>query len=123
MTSTNKKRLLIVIRHSPYGSSLARTGLEAALAAAVFEQPLTVLFLGDGVLHLVAEQDTSAAGMKNSFKLLSSFALYDIDKVHADAEALARYGIDVSELPLSVSRADTATLQSLIVAQDHILEF
>jgi tRNA 2-thiouridine synthesizing protein C len=123
MSTSNKNRLLVIIRHSPYGSSLARAGLEAALAAAVFEQPLELLFMGDGVLHLIPEQDTATTGAKNSFKLLSSFPLYDIDQVHADAEALSRYGVDVGQLPLKVTELDTPALQLLLAGQDHILEF
>ncbi|MEH6589662.1 MAG: sulfurtransferase complex subunit TusC [Halioglobus sp.] len=123
MSSSNKNRLLIIVRHSPYGSSLARAGLETALAAAVFEQPLELLFMGDGVLHLIAEQDTSTRAVKNSFKLLSSFSLYDIHTIHADDEALARYGVDVAQLPLNVTVLDTPAIQQLLAKQDHILEF
>jgi tRNA 2-thiouridine synthesizing protein C len=123
MSTAVKNRLLVIIRHSPYGSSLARAGLETALAAAVFEQNVAVLFMGDGVLHLIDEQDSTSIGAKNCFKLLSSFALYDIEMVHADAEALSRYGIDAKQLPLDVTELDTPGLQQLLAGQGHILEF
>ena len=71
----------MVVRHSPYGSSLARASLDVALAAAAFEQPVKLLFMGDGVLQLLPEQDSRAIGQKNIGRLLSSLPLYDIDMV------------------------------------------
>ena len=41
--------LLVIIRCPPYGSSLARASLEVALAAAAFDQKVSLLFLGDGL--------------------------------------------------------------------------
>jgi tRNA 2-thiouridine synthesizing protein C len=68
--------LLVLVRHSPYGSSLARTSLEVALTAATYEQPVAVLFLGEGVLQLLPEQDSTHIGVKNIGKLIASFPLY-----------------------------------------------
>ncbi|MDX1735029.1 MAG: sulfurtransferase complex subunit TusC, partial [Halioglobus sp.] len=85
------RRTLLVIRHSPYGGSLARSAVDTALAAAAFDQPVTLLFMGDGVLQLLPGQDSKAAGMKNIGRQLASLPLYDIDKVYLDSDAAARY--------------------------------
>ena len=78
MSSSEKKSLLVIVRHSPYGSSLARTSLEVALSSATFDQEVALLFMGDGVLHLLPEQDSSAIGVRNIAKLIASFPLYDV---------------------------------------------
>ncbi len=55
-------KLLVAVRHAPYGGSLAKTAIDTALAAAAFEQDVSVLFLGAGVLNLVPGQDGHALG-------------------------------------------------------------
>ena len=94
MADASDKTLLVIIRHSPYGSSLARSGLDTALAMAAFGQPVALLFLGDGVLQLLPAQDSKAIGRRNVGKLLASLPLYDIESVFVDAESAHRYRID-----------------------------
>ena len=117
------KRQLVIVRRSPYGTSLARTALDVALAAATFDQPVSVLFLGEGVLQLIPDQDSRAIDSKSVAKLITSLPLYDIDKIHVDTEALARYGIETNALPDFAECVDTARIQQLMAAQRHILAY
>ena len=64
MSTPSGKRMLVVIRQPPYGSSLGRSGLDTALATAAFDQPVDLLFLGDGVLNLQPGQDSAVLGLK-----------------------------------------------------------
>jgi tRNA 2-thiouridine synthesizing protein C len=66
VAQAGNKSILIVLRHSPYGSSLAKASLDVAFAHAAFEQSVDLLFLGDGVLQLLPEQDSQLLGMKNA---------------------------------------------------------
>ncbi len=115
--------MLVVLRHSPYGSSLSRAGLDAALSAAAFEQAVDLLFLGDGVLQLLPDQEARAIGAKNVGKLLASLPLYDIDKIYVDAAAAGRYGLALESLPLPAAAVDTAGAQALMARCDHLLGF
>jgi tRNA 2-thiouridine synthesizing protein C len=117
------KRLLIVVRRAPYGSSLARTALDTALAAAAFDQPVNILFLGDGVLQLQAGQDTAALGLKNCGRLLASLPLYDIDKVYADAAAVERYCMLADSFPVPAELLDHHSMAELMANSDHLLGF
>jgi len=119
----NRKSLLVVVRHSPYGSSLARASLDVALAAAAFEQAVNLLFMGDGVLQLLPEQDSQAIGVKNIGRLLSSLPLYDIDMVYVDAEAAARLAIDLDSAPLPAQALDGQEIHQLMASADHLLGF
>ncbi|NND66731.1 MAG: sulfurtransferase TusC, partial [Halioglobus sp.] len=89
-----QKRVLLIIRHSPYGSGLARAGVDFALACGAFEQNITLLFTGPGVLQLKDQQSGSALGLKDIGKQLASLPLYDIASVCVDADAGARYALD-----------------------------
>ncbi len=123
MNAANRKSLLIVVRRSPYGSSLARASLDVALAAAAFEQPVSLLFMGDGVLQLIAGQESQAIGVKNIGRLLASLPLYDIERVYVDAEAATRYGIDLGNAPVATQSLDGPGLHQLMTACDHLLGF
>lgn len=123
MAGAEKKSVLMVIRHSPYGSSLAGAALDAALASAAFEQPVDLLFLGDGVLQLQTNQDSQAQGVRNKGKVLASLPLYDIERVYVDAEAAGRYNLDISAAPLDAEALEPAGMRQLMVAYDHLLGF
>ena len=115
--------MLVVIRHSPYGSSLAKASLDVVLAAAAFEQNIALLFLGDGVLQLIPRQESSALGKKNIGRQLASLPLYDIDSVYVDAEAAARYNIDLTISPVDTQSISTGEIHQLMTEFDHILGF
>jgi len=118
-----QKNTLVVIRHSPYGSGLARAAVDAALAMAAFEQPVKVLFLGDGVLQLFPSQDSQRIGLKNIGRLLASFPLYGIEQVYADAQALRRYGMDPLTAPVNTLPLEDDAVRALLCDHDHLLGF
>ena len=123
MGSADKKSLLVVIRRSPYGSSLARAAVDTALAAAAFEQPVKLLFIGDGVLQLLPKQDSQRIGAKNLGRLLASLPLYDVETVYIDAAAATLYGVELTGLPVTTQALDGAGIHQLMTSCDHILGF
>ena len=123
MVAAAPKRLLLLIRHSPYGSSLARASLDVALAAAAFDQPVTLLFAGDGVLQLLPEQDTHARGVKNIGCLLASLPLYGIEQVYVDAQAVAHYQFALDTAPLKAVPLDSGQISEMFRNHDQLLGF
>ena len=118
----NKKKILFIIRHSPYGNLLAREGLEAILATSVYEQQLSVLFLDDGVFQL-ATQQTTTIEPKNFSKLLSVFSLYDINAVFVCQSSLHRRGLDKIDLCIAAKPLNTDEIQQLMKQQDQLISF
>lgn len=123
MEDGRRRASLVVVRHTPYGSSLGRAALDAALAMAAFDQPVDVLFMGDGVLNLLPEQDSRAIGVKNIGKLLASMPLYEVATVYAEATAVERYGLDLDLAPLPCEALDSAAIRSMMIERDHLLGF
>ena len=56
MSEPLRKRMLVLLRKPPHGSIFGQEALEAVLVAGAFEQEVTLLLMGDGVLHLLAGQ-------------------------------------------------------------------
>lgn len=123
MKTEDPKRVLLMIRHSPYGSGLARASLDVALAAAAFEQPVSLLFMGEGVLQLLPDQDSTQIGRKNLSRALTSLPLYDIDSVYVDRAAADRYHLDLATAPLVVLPLDSRQIHQLMCQHDHLLGF
>ncbi|MFU8765887.1 MAG: sulfurtransferase complex subunit TusC [Haliea sp.] len=121
--AAGRKSILVVSRHAHPGSSLPRSALDTALAAAAFDQPVALLFLGEGVLQLLSGQDSGAAGVRNLRKVLDSLPLYEIDTVYVDAAAAAAFGLARDALPSQAEWLDAAGIQSLLARHDHVLGF
>ncbi len=119
----NSKRYLIVCRRPPYGESYAREALDMALAAAAFDQPIALLFLGDGVTQLLREHDSNGIGEKSFEKQLSALPMYDITSIYADAEALQERGLTATDLSLPTQLLDNAAILALLHDHDVVLNF
>jgi len=118
----DKKTLTVIITQAPYQGTLARSGLDAALAAAAFDQPVQLIFSGHGVYSLL-EQDTEAAGTRNISKLIASLPLYEIEPLYVEAAALAQLGITAATLPAGIQLVDKPAIAALIDRSDHVVSF
>lgn len=123
MSGLAKPKMLVVLRRSPYGSSLAKASIDVALAAAAFEQPVDLLFMGDGVLQLIPDQDSCSIGLKNVGRQLAALPLYDINSVYVDSTAVARYQLDLSRAPVNTCAVDPLEVHTLMLRYDHLLGF
>lgn len=115
--------VLFVLRHSPYGSDMAKSAIDAALAFAAFEQPLNLLFLGDGVLQLMPGQDGKVIGRKTIYKQLLSLPMYDVERIYVDSVAAQRHRIDLAAFPASVERVSEGEAHALMCDHRHVLGF
>lgn len=118
-----KKSFLFIYRRAPYGNSLAREALDVALTSATFDQTVAMLFMGDGVLQLLAQQNPIAIGQKALDKQLAALPLYDIDSIYVDAAALSARGIEVSKLNLPVQLLNAEQITAHIAAHDVVMGF
>ncbi|MBN4076012.1 DsrE family protein, partial [Gammaproteobacteria bacterium AH-315-E17] len=91
--------------------------------AAAFEQSLTLLFMGDGVLHLLAGQNAAGSGMKNVSKALPSLELYDVDQVFFEKGALQNKNMDNEKLVLQPAGLSLSQIAEAIEAADQVFNF
>lgn len=118
-----KGSLLMVFRHAPYGRSLAREGLEVALAAGAMGVELRVLFINDGVWQLLAGQQADRLSLKNHLAMTSALPLYGVDELFVDTASLLERNIEPSSLTIPVTLLNEQEVRSLFVKDGHILSF
>lgn len=123
MADEVKKRILVIIRRSPYGSSLAKASVDAVLAMAAFEQEVDVLFAGEGVLQLQPGQDANSLGLKNIGRQLAALPLYDVNRIYVDAEAANRYKLEMAAVSIETQLLTALDMHQLMVTYDHLLGF
>jgi tRNA 2-thiouridine synthesizing protein C len=121
MQSPRVRRVLIVCRTPPYGNSRARDAIDAAMAFAAFEQSLTLLFLGEGVLALTANQDPAREFSRNLANLLGTLPDYGIEALYADSTALQSCGLASVHLVAGVTPVSSTEIAALVAAHEHIL--
>lgn len=114
---------LIIFRQPPYASDISKSGIDYALAAAVFEQAISCLFMGNGVLQLLAGQNPKTVQQKNIEKILQAFIMYDIDKLYIDAAALEKYQLKQDQLCIDGQVINEQEIQNLIQEHQQILSF
>lgn len=117
------KKILVIVRASPYGGIRAREALDAALLFSAFTSEMSVLFSGDGVWQLVRGQQPEALGGKPVEAILGAFEAYDINRVYADAESLAERGIATAALAAGARALDAADLRALVAVHDRVVTF
>lgn len=118
-----KRSFLIINRHSPYGSSSARDALDVALTVSVFEQPLSLLFLDDGVFQLLPDHNPAAINQKNLSANLAMLEMYDIDQLFVGAQALQQRGLSRESLALPVQVLSDSEIAMLVSRHDQVLTF
>ncbi len=110
-----QKKILLINRHAPYGSSTAKEALDVALAAAVYDQDLSLLFMDDGGQKI---------NQKKISSILSALPLYDINKIYIHQESLKQRKIEDKDLLIENATILTNEQVSILLNhQDHILSF
>lgn len=127
-----QKKILFILRNSPYGSAIAQEGVDSVLAASVFDQEISVLFMDEGVWQLHNHQQSHGVQRpevhpplerKNIAAQLESFPLYDIDKIYADKKSLKSFSIPRKELILKPQILGDKAIRKLIAEHDVVLSY
>jgi tRNA 2-thiouridine synthesizing protein C len=121
MTGEVPRKILVQCRSAPYCSSRARDAVDVAMACAAFDQQVTLLYIGDGVLGLLANQQPANDLGRSLEKLLGALRDYGLEQVHVEQEALTERGIRDGDLSIPIRRITRAELAGLYAAHDVVL--
>ncbi|GAA5523656.1 protein TusC [Microbulbifer aestuariivivens] len=115
---------LILCRRAPYGSALAREGLEAALASAAMDQIPDLLFSGDGIFQLLDNQAPEEIQQKSLLRNLQALPLFGVERIHICQQSLNRRGIGVDAIALpGLELTLVEDTGALIARYQHVLSF
>ena len=109
-----------ISRTAPYGSNRAQLCLDAAFAAAVFEQHVNYLFMDDGVYQLLKNQDAEGISSKTLGRILETLDLYGIEDVLVLASSLEERQLTVGDLLMPVQLVDQSEAADLLGRSDCV---
>lgn len=109
-----QKTCLFINRRSPYGSTHATEALDMAYALSAFEHKVSLLFMDDGVLQLMRDQQTADIGLKNFSPNFKAWDDYEIQHIYVDEIALLERDIQVSDLIVAVEILDAKQIATVI---------
>ena len=114
-------RFLYLLRRPPYCGSLAAEAIDSILVAGVFDQRVSVLFKDDGVLQLLKDQQGQLLGHRSVNKMLAALPEYEIEELFVCARSLAERALSLDQLSLPVQVLDEIGQQTLIAAQNVVM--
>ena len=122
-SSDGNKRVLLVCRTAPYGNSLARESIEAALAAGALGVKTSILFLDEGVWQLEEHQKPESIASKNHGAILSALPLYDVEQIWVDGDSLNTRDIDGKNLINLAQVINSNQIKDVLASHEVILSF
>jgi len=117
------KKVAIVFRRAPHGSPHGREALDLALLSASFEQEVSLIFVDDGVLNLIKDQQPERVGAKDYIATFGALPLYDVDTVLACEESLLEYDLEPTELTIEVEKVSPSMITEQLTQVDEVLVF
>lgn len=115
------KSLLIISRQAPWAGPSAREALDIALAGGAFDLPLGMLFLDDGVLQLLADQQPSVLQQKDLTANLQALPLFGVENLYVSMRSLAERGLSQQALALPAEHLDDNALPLLLDRYDQVI--
>ncbi len=102
------KKITIIFRHAPHGSSSSREGLDFALLSASFEQEVSLIFVDDGVLNLLKDQQPTLIGARDFVSTFKALPFYDIENIYSCRLSMSERGLyeDQSLIALKLLEVD-----------------
>lgn len=123
MNSAATQEVLLISTRSPWSNSSAAAGADLLMTAAVFEQPTRIVFCGDGVWQLLANQDGDELKIKTLSRIFPAFELYDIRHVHVSESAMRERGLSSADLVVETTALGDEALRALIDGSKAVFVF
>lgn len=115
--------ILFIATRSPWDGASAAAGADVLMTAGVFEQPVRVVFRGDGVWQLLAGQDGDELKMKTLSRIFPAFELYDIRHIAVAEADLRERQLGVDDLVVEAALASDADIRAWIAGSKAVFVF
>lgn len=111
---------LIMITAAPVADA---EPIDMALALAAFDQPTTMLFLGQGIYWLINGQQARKPGGKSPSRLVAALPLYECEAIYYAASDLEPLCLNAEQLSSLATAATDDVIRTLIASSHHCLSF
>lgn len=118
-----EKRVAIVNRTAPLGSSVARESLDLVLALSAYNESISLFFIDDGVYQLLDNQHADIILQKNFQPMLAMLELYDVEQIYVCESSLQQRNLKLEQLAIDVEVLNKTQINNLLAEQEQIMSF
>ena len=118
-----EKKIGIINRQAPHGSSTAREALDLTLAMSAFNESLSIFFIGDGVYQLLAKHQADFILQKDFQPMLQMLELYDVEQMNVSQDSLSVRNISVEQLVIKTTLLSTDEINEYLQQQHQLMSF
>lgn len=118
-----EKKIGIINRQAPHGSSTAREALDLTLAISAFNESLSVFFIGDGVYQLLAKHQADLILQKDFQPMLQMLELYDVENIYVCKQSLVERNILADQLVIKATLLNTEEINEYLQQQHQLMSF
>lgn len=116
------KKIAIIISKTPHGSASGREALDAILALSSMND-VSLFFMGDGLFHLLPNQQPDKILARDYIATFGVLELYDIEKIYVSEQDLMVKGLSADKFIIDVLTISQQQQQHFIQQQDSVLFF
>ena len=116
-----KKSFLYVIQSASFDGVRMQEALDEIMTVAAFDQPVSLLFLDEGVYSLKRGQNPGVLKLKDVAPIFDALAMYEIQQLLIEDESLKIRGLSYGDLILSVKLVSRSEIGGLLDKFDVIL--
>lgn len=112
-----------VFSSAPFGSVAGREGLDAVLATSNYSEDLALFFIADGVMQLVAFQDSSEIYCRNHIKTFKLLPMCDVNSIYLCKKSLHERGLNDCAFVVDVTLLTANEIANNLAKCTKILRF
>lgn len=119
----SEKKIGIINRCLPHGSSQGRESLDLTLAMSAFNESMSLFFIADGVYQLLDGHNPTESLQKHFQPLFKMLELYDVENIYVCQQSLIERAIKQDDLIIDVTLLNGLQLKTKLALQDQLLSF
>jgi len=113
----------IIINRTALNGVDFKESIDLGLVCAAFDHQVSLIFTGDGVFNLLANQCYSNLRDKNQLDILKGLEFYDIKNIYVEQESVTNSTLKKVNLLPFVEVKTCSELLEINLAADHLVEF
>ncbi|MDD1782160.1 sulfurtransferase complex subunit TusC [Enterovibrio sp. ZSDZ35] len=117
------EKLGFVFSSAPHGSASGREGLDAVLATSNYSENLVLMFLGDGVMQLVANQSPDAILCRDYISTFKMLSLCDVEEIYVCKDSLTERGLGEVPLIIDAQKLSAEEIRGHLLGCTKVLNF
>ena len=113
----------IIIESPPFSQIDGKEGVDLALVCAAFDHQVKLIFVDQGIFHLLNNQDSTYFSDKSHDKQLKALSFYDIESIYAEQESLKRFAVAAGSLLSDVQIISSGEVNMLTASSHQTVTF